>query len=360
MNTQKELESKIFNFIEKSPKAIWPRVIMARRLIIKNNSEEAVSLLEKLNELETLPNFYFITLSDALLASNNSEKLDEMYSEWQGAQRSNSAAYLNYIDILDKNKNYKLALKVTQKAIAQEKLENHYQLLSLEAYFLLATNQVELANKKANRLSSIEPNNAFLLKVQGQIALAQADFPAAIDFLSRSLELNKKASTGLFLATALRNNGQLKESIKLLENELKTFPDNQPFIRFLAELYVTASPMDAINSYEKILKKNPNDIVALNNISWTYLEQDNVKQALFYSRKAKDLAPKHPQILDTYGLILTKSNRLPEALEVLTLANKLSPQDTDIIGHLADAYIANNQLEKAEKLLRDNNLDIKK
>jgi putative PEP-CTERM system TPR-repeat lipoprotein len=360
LNNGKILEDKIFRFIKESPKAIWPKVIMARRLAIKKDHQQAITILEALTEYNKLPNFYFSVLSDVLRASKDDKKLAEMYTKWQSAQPNNEAAFLSYIDILDQQQRYKLALEVTKKALSQEKLHNHFQLQALEGYYLLATNQIELASKKVNRLATIKPNHGFLLRVQGQLALAQSNFPDAIDYLSRSLKLNKKTSTAIFLATAYKGNEQVSEAINLLEAELKLSPNNLVITRFLAELYVTNSPSDAIASYKKMLKKNPNDIVALNNIAWTYLEQNNLEQAIVFSTKAKNLAPKHPQILDTYGLILTKSNNLSEALEALTLANTLSPNNTDIIEHLADAYKADNQLEKAKKLLKDNNLDVKK
>jgi len=357
LNNAEVLEGKILNFIKESPKAIWPKVIMARRLVIKNDHQQAISILETLNDYNVLPNFYFSALSNALLSNNNKNKLIEMYTKWQYAQPNNPAAFLSYIDILDQQKQYKLALDVTKKALSQEKLQDHFQLQALEGYYLLATNQIELANKKINRLATLKPNHGFLLRIQGQLALAQTKFSDAINYLSRSLELNKKTTTALLLATAYRENGQESEAINLLEGELKQSPNNLLITRFLAELYVTTSPDEAINSYSQMIKKNPNDIVALNNIAWTYLEQNNLGQALVFSTKAKELAPKHPQILDTYGLIMTKSNRLSEALEALSLANTLSPTNKDIIEHLAAAYKANNQPNKAEELLKENTLD---
>ncbi|MBA6252566.1 MULTISPECIES: XrtA/PEP-CTERM system TPR-repeat protein PrsT [unclassified Colwellia] len=358
-NTPQFLEAKILKFIKESPNAIWPKVIMSRRLIIKKDYPQAISILETLTDYNVLPNFYFLALSNALLANNNDEKLADMYKKWQNAQPNNSAAFLSYIDILDQKKQYKLALYVTKEALSQEKLHNHFQLQVLEGYYLLATNQIETANKKITRLSTIEPNHAFLLRVQGQLALAQSNFPRAIDYLSRSLKLNKRTSTGLFLATAYRDNGQVDEAINFLETELKIAPNTPLFSRLLAELYVKNSPVDAINSYKKMIEKNPNDVVALNNIAWTYLEQNSLEQAYYFSAKAIELAPNHPQILDTYGIILTKTNRLPKALKVLTLAYELSPSNTEIIVHLADAYKADNQLDKAKELLKENNLDVK-
>jgi len=354
LNSQQQLEEKLLSYIKKSPNAIWPKVIIARRLTLKGEYQHAINILETLDDYKVLPNFYLLTLSNALLMSKNSKKLALMFEQWQYAQPENDAAYLSYIDILNKQENYKLALDVAQKALSNNKLQKHFQLLALESYYLLATNQVELASKKINHLVEIDPDHGFLLRVRGQLSLAQSNYPAAIDYFSRSLQLNKKVDTNLYLMTAYKENGQINKAINLLEAELKLTPNNPRYTRLLAELYATNSPKNAINSYQKLLKKNPNDVVALNNIAWVYIEQNDFDQAIVFSTKAKNIAPNHPQILDTYGLVLTKKNRLEEAIKVLTLANNLLPDDSEIIKHLADAYEANNQPKKAKKLIEKN------
>jgi putative PEP-CTERM system TPR-repeat lipoprotein len=356
LDKQLELEAKILAFIKGNPNAIWPRVILAKRLTIKKEYQQAINLLEELTNYKTLPNFYFLTLANTLTVSKDQKKLTDMYTLWQKSQPKNKTAFLTHIDILDKQKNYKQALLITRKALAQEELKSNFQLLALEAYYLLATNQIELASKKVNYLATIEPNHAFLLRVQGQLALAQSNFPDAIDFLSRSLDLNKTTSTGLYLVTAYKGNSQPEKAIALLKSELKLSPDNPIYTRTLAEMYVESNPKKAIESYNDMIEKNPNDFAALNNLAWTLYKNDNLEQAYTYATRAKGLAPKHPQILDTYGIILLKLKKFDEAIAVLTQAKNIQPNDKAIITHLADAYKANNQTDEAKELLKEHNL----
>ncbi len=356
LDKQSELKTKLQSIIETNPEAFWPRIILARKLMVEKNHQEAISILEYLTDYENLPSPYLLTLSNALLADKQHEKLSLMYAQWQLKQPANETAYLSYIDILDKRKNYANALNVVIKGLSQEALASNFQLLSLEPYYLLATEQVELANKKVKILARTAPNNAFILRIQGQIALYQDRHTEAVTYLSHSYRLNRKIPVGLFLVTAYKKNNQNKQAIDFLNIELELSPNVDVYKKSLAELYVSSSPDKAVNHYQQLLEKHPEDIVILNNLAWTYFQKGDLEVAYSYATKAKNLSPKHPKILDTYGIILTKQNKLNQAISALELAFSLAPNDIEIKEHLADAYKANNQKEKAEELTAKDNV----
>lgn len=359
LNKQNELKVKLQSIIESTPEAIWPRIILARKLVVEKNYQQAIALLEYSKNYENLPTPYLLTLSSALLSSKQNEKLSLMYTQWQHEQPANETAYLNYIDILDKRKDYKNALEAVKKGLSQEELEDDFQLLSLEPYYLLATQQVELASKKVKVLANSNPDNAFILRIEGQISLSQENYSAAVKYLSRSYELNNKVPVGLFLVAAYKKNHESQKAIDFLNIELKKSPNIDVYKKSLAELYISNSPNKAVNNYLQLLEKHPNDIVILNNLAWTYYQENNLESAYIYAAKAKVLAPKHPKILDTFGIVLTKQNKLDQAITALELAYSLAPSDIEIKAHLASAYAASNQQEKADKLLEGNNTKMK-
>jgi predicted Zn-dependent protease len=63
------------------------------------------------------------------------------------------------------------------------------------------------------------------------------------------------------------------------------------------------------------------------------------------------LAPDVAAIADTYGYILLKQGQAKEALPVLEKANEATPKDNDMQFHLADAYAANDNKQKAIEIL---------
>ncbi len=88
-----------------------------------------------------------------------------------------------------------------------------------------------------------------------------------------------------------------------------------------------------------------------NAIAWldlVYLAGDRI-QALAYAKKAVELKPNSPGFLDTYGLALMENGYYDQALQVLQQAYALDPDIYTIHYHLARAYYALGDLEKAAR-----------
>lgn len=346
-----ELEQKFIQIINEHSSAVWPRIILSRRYTAKGEFSKSIETLNELNEYQNLPTVYFQALANTLVLSGQTVDLVNMYQKWQTAQPENDKAFLSHIDFLDKQKNYQNALMVTNNALSLSHFKSHFQLLSLQAYYLLATKQFELASQKINNLVEIEPAHAFVLRLQGQVAMARSQYSEAINFLEESYKKNAKDNTAIFLVNSYKLSGKTDDAINLLEQLLDNSPQNTTFTSLLAELYINKSPNKAINKYKELLENEPNNAIAYNNLAWVYYQQENYQQALKYVNEAIKIIPEHPQILDTLGIILTKRNELAKAIQTLKLAKKLAPKNDDITLHLAQAYQANNQNELAEQLL---------
>jgi tetratricopeptide (TPR) repeat protein len=97
-------------------------------------------------------------------------------------------------------------------------------------------------------------------------------------------------------------------------------------------------------------------------LAWIYCEYlPNLKEARKYAKKALDLRPNMPSLLDTMGWILYKENNYPEAIRYLRRAFKDAPTNPTIGYHLAqtlykngNAKIAREELDRALKHVGDN------
>ncbi len=351
-NQEDALEKQLQSLINKSESATWPRVVLARRNLIKNNVSEAISILEQLIDYENLPKTYFQTYEDALIRIKQTDKLANVYLRWQQAQPKNEFAYLNQIQFLEKQGDFHGALAVIEKVLKLPNFKNDLHFQSLQAYYLLASSQFELAEKKINRLVAIAPEHAFILRLQGQLAMAKYHHKDAINYLLKSFNLSPKDETALYLVNSYKNNNEIKNAIDFVEHLLNQQPDKLIYRTLLAELYITHAPAKAITLYQALLKADPNNTVNLNNIAWLYYQKQDYPQAEKYAKNAIILAPNNADILDTYGLILTKLNKLKQAIEILEQARNFRPNNKEIATHLSMAYKADNQPEAAEQVLQ--------
>jgi len=113
----------------------------------------------------------------------------------------------------------------------------------------------------------------------------------------------------------------------------------------------------AAKYYRKALAKDTQNVQALNNLAWVYLQQGiKLMEAEAMVRQALDQAPSgdpnRPGYLDTLAEILIAQGQFSEALNVLNEAESLADQkDSVLLSHIyehkARAYDALGQTEKA-------------
>jgi tetratricopeptide (TPR) repeat protein len=107
--------------------------------------------------------------------------------------------------------------------------------------------------------------------------------------------------------------------------------------------------------YEDLLKSDPDNATALNNLSYIEAEQGvDLNQALSYAQHALQLSPKDPNISDTLGLIYIRKKLTSQAVQVLQELVARVPDNPSFHLHLGMALyeagkknLAKNELEKA-------------
>ena len=117
----------------------------------------------------------------------------------------------------------------------------------------------------------------------------------------------------------------------------------------------------AIAQYQTVLKQEPNNAVALNNLGWM-LQDSDPKRSLALLTQAYKLAPNSANIADTLGWIRLRQKDAAGALPLLNKAHTLQPRDGAITYHLAMALDANAKHNEARGLLKsllDSNVQFK-
>ena len=122
-----------------------------------------------------------------------------------------------------------------------------------------------------------------------------------------------------------------------LERWLEAHPDDLQ-VRFAraSVLQGEGTGASAIPEYERMLEARGENPVLLNNLAWLYHEAGD-ERALETARKAHELAPALPEIMDTYGWILVATGQQEQGLELLGRAAAAAPDNPDIRFHLIHA-----------------------
>ena len=173
----------------------------------------------------------------------------------------------------------------------------------------------------------------------------------AAELYQLALEKRRSAETELRYAQALQRSNQTTKAIEVMESARSTYPNNLQITFALALAYQQADRQEeARSTYELVLEDQPDNVIALNNLAWLY-QQAGDPRALEIAKRAYELRPDSGAVADTYGWILFNAGQEKESVAILEKAHQAQPESNEIALHLAEAYKAVGEQEKAKEIL---------
>ncbi len=139
--------------------------------------------------------------------------------------------------------------------------------------------------------------------------------------------------------------------LKPIKSWVQQHPKDIDTRLFLAGELEKVQPEQAGLQYEQILKQNPSNIPALNNLSMRSIGKDNTI-ALAYGELAWQIAPEDGVVLDTYAQALIANKEFKKAVPLLKDATNRLRNEPVIRYHLAQALEGAQQPKKAREQLR--------
>ncbi|HKX35114.1 MAG TPA: tetratricopeptide repeat protein, partial [Rhizorhapis sp.] len=104
-------------------------------------------------------------------------------------------------------------------------------------------------------------------------------------------------------------------------------------------------------AYEHLLRDDPADVVALNNLSWLVVNDDPAR-ALSLAQRAVAVSPASANYLDTLGSMQMSRSDFKGAVLSLTKARNLDPDNASFAYHLALALEASGRGAESQALLQ--------
>jgi tetratricopeptide (TPR) repeat protein len=125
-----------------------------------------------------------------------------------------------------------------------------------------------------------------------------------------------------------RIKGDYSKALEFLDKSFKNISPDQPewmtYMLQKAEVLILAFTKtsdkkylkDAMDVYESLLKKTPNNTSILNNVAYILADNNqDLDKALEYAKRACEMRPDDPVYLDTYATVLYKMGKNTEALQ---------------------------------------------
>jgi tetratricopeptide (TPR) repeat protein len=212
-------------------------------------------------------------------------------------------------------------------------------------------------DRVATKLAERSPRTSWML---ASFRAQEGKLKDAMELYAKAAENGSREAVENATALAIRDQSaeRLKQADAVIDAALKLRPDDpnllskKGFLRHFQHDY-----KEEIRLYEQAIAHDPADYRFLNNMAWTLSEDlGQYDAALKRIDEAFKNAGAYPQFLDTRGVILTRLNRLDEAIKDFNSASKTAKGTSSyptIQFHLARAYDLANRKEDARAAIEN-------
>jgi tetratricopeptide (TPR) repeat protein len=224
---------------------------------------------------------------------------------------------------------------------------NHFNAKVAVARLALGTNDTLVFEDKLAALKKVAPDSADVVQLEVAYAYKKGDHKHAEQLLEALFKRQPTTSNVIALASLMQSIGNVDGAIAQLQRWLEKNTNDVAVRAQLAQMYVGRNQTkDVIFQCREILKVDPDNIVALNNLAWHLIDEEP-KQALGYAKRALELSPESSAILDTLAMAQLKNNDVAEARKSIDRALAVSPKSPDLRFHEAQIRAAEGDKQGA-------------
>jgi len=333
------------------PNAVLPALILANYHLKKGDAQQALSIVEEAlpQNKNSIPLLFL--LARAQMAADMPSKALQTYQHLADKAPEDPVILFALSGIQIKLKQYDEARETVRRVLKlnADHIQAKVRLIELEMH----DGRQDVAMRLAREIQKDQPDSALGYVIIGDIAFTQKQFTKARKFYQQAFD--KQPSEGLLikLAEATRLSGKEKAASSILEGWLSDHPDDALAVKtMLAMSYHDGEKKDrAIALYKEILEKDPQNLVALNNLSFLFLDQDPT-MAREYAERAYQRAKDNPAVQDTLGWALVMEGKdLEQGVRLLREATRQAPHIVEIRYHLAVGLAKQGKHDEARKML---------
>lgn len=337
--------------LKANPEAVLGRALLARRLLGASQAQKVIDLLRDLKPAALRAAPVFLQLrGSAFMETGDIAAARASFEQWVRIAPDSAIARFMLAESLMRARQFKDAQAEMNQAI---KLNPRYLPARIgELRFLTQSTQFDKARDAAKRLVSDFGEQSEVLAAIGWHALMTSDFATAEDQLQRALAQHPSTENALLHVRALWGQKKHDEAFARLNDWVTANPQDSAALLHLAGAHLSlGQESQAIATYRRVLELHPEHIPSLNNIAW--LSRTSAPdEALRLARRAHELAPEDPHVLDTLGMLYFERRDLTQANWFLSQALERSPDDPQIRMHMARVQIAQGRSAEARGALQ--------
>ena len=326
------------------PRAVTPLLLISRDFV-RTDPTKALDAARKASVLSPNGPEVLDALGIAQIAMGEYNAAQSTYTRLVDIQPRSPEAHFRLASVLARNGNQGSAIRSLQKALElnSDYFEAQAALISLQ---LNAGNSAE-ALRLSRRIQSSAPKSSIGYVLEGDAFMVDKAYLKAASSYEKAFSLAKSGGIAIKIHSAYSAAGKRAIADARLQDWLREAPDD-----IEARYHLGSSAQKnrqfglAIDQYETILRKHPEDAVVLNDLASAY---DQVKdpRALPTAELAYKLSPAEAPIGDTLGWMLVEQGSTQRGLQILRDATNKAPELVEIRMHLVQALLKSGDKGKA-------------
>lgn len=310
-----EAFTRLQKVLKQNPHNRRLRLQYARLLLKKDIAEARIQFKILLDKAPKDPDF-LISLSLISTELNDNEQARGYLDRLLATGIRNNEAHYYLAQLAEREKNIEEAI-------------THYQAITPGNDYMAATNRIAELYVTQNQPSKAQeffksrrqqqPQLSLqLYLLEAELLLKLKELDKCHDLLTEALSLHPQQANLLYMRSLV---SEKRNDIALMETDLRN-----------------------------ILKQNPNNATALNALGYILANRsEKIEEAYKLIKRALELKPNDPAILDSLGWVQYRRGKLEEASALLARAYKFYP-DPEVAAHFGEVLWQQQQYEKAQKI----------
>ena len=210
---------------------------------------------------------------------------------------------------------------------------------------------IQAALSTARTMQKQDPNGAVGYVLEGDINASQKSWDSAATAYRSGLKQVSSAELAVKLHSVLLAAGKTAEADKFAATWQKDQPSDAVFLLYLADGAIVRKDFaNAEKTYQAVIKLQPNNAVAYNNLAWVAAKL-NKPEAIGYAEKALTIAPNQPAFMDTLAVLLSDKGDYVKAVDLQGKALAAQPQNALFKLNLAKIHIKGGKKDLAKAQL---------
>ncbi|MDC0602190.1 PEP-CTERM system TPR-repeat protein PrsT [Aliiglaciecola sp.] len=340
--------------LEANPTSQEIRLLVARMQMSERQWQDALTTLAEFNEADKLPAAYWNIKGKSLLGMGGIADADAHHDKWIAKYPNNKQANLGKLLILDAKADFKKGAELSESFL---EVRDDLAIQMLNVHFLVMSGQLDKANAAFDILPETAQNLPASQGFKARLLIAEGKHDEALPMSKTVYENIPNSRNAVLLAVNLERADQKDKARILLENHAKQFPNDVAVKMMLAERQIASNENEAIATYEKTLKLNPNNFVVLNNLAYLYTQDGRLKEAETYARQAVEQRPDNADAVDTLAQALMKQEKYEEALRYYDRVINDDMKNNEIYLNYVEVLFANGNSSLARRKLSERSID---